>query len=137
MLPQPTVFLVDDERAVRESVCALLKANGLQVESFASGEEFLSAYHAGQPGCLVQDVRLEGMSGIELHHRMIAAGSPLPVIMISGHVDDEMAANAVAAGALAVLYKPVPYKELLDHIRKAIAIDAERRKGARGLGLEA
>ncbi len=129
MYPQPTVFLVDDERAVRDSVCALLKANGLRVESFASGEDFLAAYHPGRTGCLVQDVRLEGMSGIELHQCMIDAGSPLPVIMISGHADDEMAANALTAGALAVLYKPVPYKELLAQIRKAFEIDADRRKG--------
>jgi len=121
-----TVFVVDDERVVRDSICALLRANGMTVEPYASAEEFLAAYQPTRRGCLVQDVRLQGMSGMELHRQLINMGSPLPVIIISGQADDEMIAQATEAGAVAVLCKPVPYQKLLNHIEEAFRIDAAR-----------
>jgi two-component system response regulator FixJ len=128
MQSDKTIFIVDDEKAVRESVAALLRAHKLRVELFASGEEFLGAYDGGRPGCLVVDMRLEGgMNGVQLQQALRDRGGTLPVIMITGHVDEKAAKDALAKGALCVLQKPVPYKDLLGQVRRALEINAERR----------
>ncbi|MEX2141412.1 MAG: response regulator [Pirellulales bacterium] len=128
MKADQTIFIVDDEKAVRESVAALLRAHKLRVELFASGEEFLAVYDGGRPGCLVADMRLEGgMSGVQLQQALLERGGRLPVIMITGHVDEKSAKDALAKGALCVLQKPVPYNELLAHVRRALEMDVERR----------
>ena len=129
MQSEPTIFIVDDEKAVRESVAALLRAHKLRVELFGSAEEFLSACDGASSGCLIADMRLEGgMNGVQLQQALVERGGKLPVIMITGHVDEKAAKDAVANGALCVLQKPVPYKELLGHVRRALDIDADRRK---------
>ena len=129
MQSEQTIFIVDDEKAVRESVAALLRAHKLRVELFASAEEFLGTYDGGRPGCLVADMRLEGgMNGVQLQQALANRGDKLPVIMITGHVDEKAAKDALEKGALCVLQKPVPYKDLLGHVRRALETDAERRK---------
>jgi FixJ family two-component response regulator len=129
MQSEPTVFIVDDEKAVRESVAALLRAHKLHVELFASAEEFLNVCDGASSGCLIADMRLDGgMNGVQLQQALADRGDKLPVIMISGHVDERAAQNALDKGACCVLQKPVPYKELLGHVRRALEIDAERRK---------
>jgi FixJ family two-component response regulator len=129
MHTDPTIFIVDDEKAVRESVAALLRAHKLRVELFASGEEFVSAYDGGRTGCLIADMRLEGgMNGVELQQALVDRGSTLPVIMISGHVDEKAAKDALARGAICVLQKPVPYRDLLEQVRRALDIDEQRRR---------
>lgn len=131
MQPEQTVFIVDDEKAVRESVAALLRAHKLYVELFASGEEFLGAYDAARAGCLIADIRLEGgMNGMQLQQALLERGGTLPVILITGHADEKTTQGALVKGALCVLQKPVPYKELLSHVRRALEIDAERRKAS-------
>jgi len=129
MQRNPTVFIVDDDKAVRESVSALLRAHNMSVELFSSGEDFLAAYHPGRLGCILQDVKMNGgMNGLQLQEVLIERGCKLPTVVISGQPDEKMAAAALANGALAVLYKPVPYKELLIQIRRAFEIDAARRQ---------
>jgi two-component system response regulator FixJ len=128
MTHEPTIFIVDDEKAVRESVAALLRAHKLPVELFASGEEFLAAVDGTRPGCLILDMRLEGgMNGVQLQQAMLDRGGPLPLIMITGHIDEKAAKEALANGALCVLQKPVPYKELLNQVRRALEIAANGR----------
>jgi two-component system response regulator FixJ len=129
MQSDQTIFIVDDEKAVRESVAALLRAHKLCVELFATGEEFLGAYDGVRAGCLIADMRLKGgMSGVQLQQALLDRGGTLPVIMITGHVDEKAAKDALAKGALCVLQKPVPYKELLGHVRRALKIEVEPKE---------
>ena len=128
MPSDPTIFIVDDEKAVRESVAALLRAHKFRVEMFASAEEFLGTFDGGRAGCLIADMRLEGgMNGVQLQQALLDRGGMLPVIMITGHVDDKAAKDALAKGARCILQKPVPYKELLSQVRRALEIDTEQR----------
>jgi FixJ family two-component response regulator len=128
MTHEPTIFIVDDEKAVRESVAALLRAHKLPVELFASGEEFLSAVDGTRCGCLVADMRLAGgMNGVQLQQALVKRGVSLPLIMITGHIDEKAAKEALAHGALCVLQKPVPYKELLSQVRQGLAIAANQQ----------
>jgi CheY-like chemotaxis protein len=105
-LPQ-TVFVVDDDDAVRDSLRLLLKSAGIPCEVYASAQDFLSGYDAGQPGCLVLDVRMPGMSGLEMQHELNLRGATLPVIFITGHGDIPMAVEAMQHGAFDFLQKPV------------------------------
>ena len=131
MTHEPTIFIVDDEKAVRESVAALLRAHKLPVEVFASGEEFLAAVDGSRSGCLILDMRLEGgMNGVQLQQALLKRGGMLPLIMITGHVDEKAAKEALAGGALCILQKPVPYKELLNHVHRALEITDNGRPSA-------
>jgi RNA polymerase sigma factor (sigma-70 family) len=125
---KPTVYVVDDDVEVLGAVRFLLRTVGLNVETFASGDEFLEGYDAERPGCLVLDVRMPGMSGLELQQRLGARGSPLPVIFISAHGDIPMAVRAVKAGAVDFIEKPFRDQELLDKIQKAIELNATMRE---------
>ena len=115
-----SVFVVDDDPGARESVAALVKSRGLQVLTFGSAEDFLEAYNPSQRGCLVVDVRMPGMSGLELQERLASMGSTLPVIIITGHADVPMAVRAMHAGAVTFLEKPTAEQELLANIEKAL-----------------
>jgi two-component system, LuxR family, response regulator FixJ len=117
---EPTVFVVDDDPAARGSVAALVASHGLKVESFASAEEFLAARDPAQRGCLIADVRMAGMSGLELQERLVARGDRLPVIIITGFADIPMAVRAMQAGAITFLEKPCADQELWQSIQAAL-----------------
>jgi two-component system response regulator FixJ len=125
-LPQ-TVFVVDDDDAVRDSLRLLLKSAGIACAVFASGQEFLAAHDAAQPGCLLLDVRMPGLSGLELQQELSLRGAPIPIIFITGHGDIPMAVEAMQHGAFDFLQKPFRDQELLDRVQRALARDAENR----------
>jgi FixJ family two-component response regulator len=122
---EPTVFVVDDDPAARGSVAALVASHGLKVESFGSAEEFLAARDPAQRGCLIADVRMAGMSGLELQERLAGRGDPLPVIIITGFADIPMAVRAMQAGAVTFLEKPCADQELWQSI--LAALDSEEQ----------
>ena len=125
-VPQ-TVFVVDDDDAVRNSLRMLLKSAGVHAEAYASAQEFLASYEASQPGCLVLDVRMPGMSGLEMQHELNLRGATIPVIFITGHGDIPMAVEAMQHGAFDFLQKPFRDQELLDRVQRALVRDADYR----------
>jgi two-component system response regulator FixJ len=127
---EPRVFVVDDDDALCDALREFLEAQGLPVEAYNSAEAFLAAGGPGRPGCLVLDVRMRGMSGIELQGRLAAEGFTMPVIVITGHGDVPMAIRAVRNGAVDFLEKPVPDQLLLERIRHALTLDVQRRHAA-------
>lgn len=108
-----TVFVVDDDEAVRDSLRWLLEANSYNVQCFASAEAFLESYQAAQVGCLILDVRMQGMSGLELQEKLLALGSTLPIIFVTGHGDVGMAVSTMKKGASDFIEKPFNEAELL------------------------
>ena len=126
--PHAVVFVVDDDETVRKSLGSLLRSAGLNVETFASAQEFLAAPRADAPGCLVLDVRLSGLSGLELQERMAEAGVEIPIVFITGHGDIPMSVRAMKAGAVEFLTKPFPDQDLLDAINQAIERDRDARR---------
>jgi two-component system response regulator FixJ len=127
---EPVVFVVDDDEAVRDSLRMLMRSVGLAVETYASAMEFLDRFDAGRPGCLVLDVRMPGMSGIELQEQLVARQATLPVIFITGHGDVPMAVRALRAGAVDFIQKPFSDQALLDRIHQALARHAREREEA-------
>ncbi|HXG08429.1 MAG TPA: response regulator [Gemmataceae bacterium] len=125
---RPTVFLVDDDLAVRDALRLLMESVSLPVQAYATAQEFLDTYDPSLPGCLVLDVRLPGMSGLELQEELNARKIYLPVIIITGHGDVPMAVRAMKAGAFDFLEKPFNDQELLDRIHQAIRRDLRRRE---------
>src|SRR3989338_98363 len=113
MAREQCVFVVDDDEAMRDSLAWLLESNGLRVRVFASGEAFLEACTDDMPGCLVLDVRMPGMSGLELHEKLQAVCPGLPVIFVTGHGDVPMAVSALKKGASDFIEKPFNNKEIL------------------------
>ena len=124
----PVVMIVDDDSGVRNAMRALLKSVGLDSNLFASAPEFLATYQPAQPGCLVLDIRMPGMSGLELQQQLNLSGAVIPVIFMSGHADIPMAVEAMQHGAFDFLQKPFRDQDLLDRIQRAIAKDGELRK---------
>jgi FixJ family two-component response regulator len=125
---EPTVFVVDDDRQARESVCALVRSLGVRAEGFPSAEEFLEAFTPDRSGCLVTDVRMFGMSGVELQQRLKKDGVPLPVIVITAYARTPLTVKVMQQGAVTLLEKPYAEDELWDAIRKALALDAAGRQ---------
>lgn len=125
--PTPTVFVVDDDEAVRNSLRFLLKSVGLPTQMFASATEFLQNYTTSQPGCLVLDVRMPAMSGLELQQQLNLRGETIPVVFITGHGDIPMAVEAIQHGAFDFLPKPFRDQDLIERIQKALAKDAKTR----------
>lgn len=123
----PTVFVVDDDAAVCDSLTWLIKSAGLPVETYDSARAFLAHYRPDRPGCLVLDLRMPGMSGIELQERLARQEMSLPVIIITGHGDVPTAVKAMRAGAVDLLEKPFDGEVLLKSIRKALERDARNR----------
>lgn len=123
----PVVFLVDDDAAVREAVSLLLRSSGLECRAFSSGEEFLKAYDSDQPGCLVTDMRMPGLSGLDLQNRLEAFSQQPPVILITGHGDVPAAVRALKQGALDFIEKPFNEQVFLDAVNRAIQLDRTRR----------
>jgi FixJ family two-component response regulator len=126
-MSSPTVFVVDDDDAVRKAVASAGGLLGHPVRSFASAADFLTAYTPDQSGCLVLDVKMPGMSGLELQRKLADDGVSLPVVMISGHADVRIAVEAMTLGAVTLLEKPFSLDELLGQVRKAIEKDAAER----------
>lgn len=130
------IWIVDDDDAVRDSLSALLKGEGYAVKTFASSREFLDFAHEGMRGCLLSDVRMPGMSGLDLQRRLHEMGIRVPTVFITGHGDVPMAVQALKAGAADFIEKPFPNKVLLDSLAEAlagagVASDRERVAGIR------
>ena len=124
----PTVFIVDDDRELCAALRWLLESEGLRVELYHSGEEYLAAFDPRRPGVLVLDVRMDGMSGLEVHRQLIERGFAIPVIFLTGHGDVPMAVDSIKAGAVDFLQKPVHDVTLIECINEAMRLDAERRR---------
>ncbi len=121
---EPTVFIVDDDDAVRRFLSGLIESVELRVETFASARDFLEAYEPGRPGCLVLDVRMPGMSGLELQSALADQAIDLPVIILTGHGNVQLAVHAMQAGAIDFVEKPFDNELLLDRIQRAVAENA-------------
>lgn len=127
----PTVFIVDDDAAVRDSLTMLCESAGIAVECFDSAEAFLASYRPERPGCLVLDVRLPRMTGPQVHEQLTGCGSHLPIIYLTGHGDIPMAVRAIKAGATEFLTKPIDGALLLDRVQNALMRDqADRQRDA-------
>jgi FixJ family two-component response regulator len=128
------VFVVDDDVSVRESLKGLIRSTGLEVQTFASAKEFLAARRVDGPGCLVLDVRLPDLNGLELQKRMAEIDLEIPIIFITGHGDVPTSVRAMKAGAVEFLTKPLEGQTLLDAIQQAIAHDKIARRQRAELG---
>lgn len=122
-----TVFVVDDDQAMRSSLKWLIESVGMEVETFDSAHAFLDTYYPGRAGCLLLDVRMPGMSGLELQDYLTRREIRIPVIIITGHGDVAMAVKAMKAGAVDFIEKPFDDEQLLNSIRKALAYDEQHR----------
>jgi two-component system, LuxR family, response regulator FixJ len=125
--PRPTIFVVDDDSAVRDALKLLLRSVGQSVETYGAGSEFLESYSEDRPGCLVLDIRMPGMSGLELQQKLNEKHSILPIIFITGHGDVPMAVEAMQAGAVDFIQKPFRDQDLIDRINQALEKDTSNR----------
>lgn len=123
----PKVFIVDDDEAIRDSLAWLFKTRGLEAETFASAEAFLSRCEPARAGCLVLDIRMPGMSGLELQEKLAGAGCTLPVIFLTGHGDVPMAVSAIKRGAFDFIEKPFNDNALVDLVIRGLEHDARAR----------
>ncbi len=125
---QPVVFVVDDDPAMRDSLRWLIESTGLRVETYPDAQTFLDAVRSDMPGCLVLDVRMPGMSGLDLQSELARRGIGLPTIVVTGHAEVPMAVRAVKAGALDFIEKPFSDQLLLDRVRQGIEMDRQERE---------
>jgi two-component system response regulator FixJ len=128
MVAEPVVFVVDDDQAMRNSIKWLIESVGLKVETYASADELLRGYYPGRAGCLLLDVRMPGMSGLELQEYLSRHHITLPIIIITGHGDVPMSVRAMKAGAVDFIEKPFNDELLLESIRSALAVDQRQRE---------
>jgi FixJ family two-component response regulator len=128
-MAEPTVFVVDDDQAVRDSLGLLLKSLGQKAMLFDSAQAFLDQYQPNWSGCLVLDIRMPGMSGMELQQRLRAMHCAIPIIFVTGHGDVPMAVEAMHDGAFDFIQKPFRDQELLDRVNQALNWDLEHRSG--------
>lgn len=128
---EPTVLVVDDDEGVREGIGLLLETVGLACQLFGSATEFLEAYDPQNGGCLVLDIRMPRMSGLELQQKLKELGATIPIIFITGHGDVPMAVEAMREGALDFIRKPFREQDLLDRINEALEFDAGKRTAER------
>ena len=127
----PTVFIIDDDRGMRQAIQDLVESVGLRAESFATGEEFLKRKRTNDPSCLVLDVRLPQMSGLDFQRQLAEAGMQIPIIFVTAHGDVPMSVRALKSGAVEFLTKPFRDQDLLDAIQQALQRDrAERDRQA-------
>ena len=127
-VPDPTVFVIDDERTVRESIRWLVESVGLNVETFASAREFIDSHDRARPGCIVLDVRMPAMGGVEAQETFRAREINLPVIVITGYADVSTAVRVLKQGAVDFIQKPFSDQLLLDRIHECIKRNAEERR---------
>lgn len=124
----PIIFVVDDDEAVRLSTEMLIKSMGLRVESFHSAAEFLEDFDPQQPGCVILDIRMPGMSGLELQQHLNEMKASIPIVFVTGHGDVPMAVQAMKAGAVDFIQKPFRDQELIDRVHAALDEDREKRQ---------
>jgi FixJ family two-component response regulator len=124
---ESTVFIVDDDELMRSLIQSLVQSAQLPAEVYGGAQEFLAGHDTARPGCLVTDVRMPGMSGMELQERLAAQQSPLPVILVTAHADVPMVVQAMKSNVVDVIEKPFDHDDLLARIQKAVRLDAERR----------
>lgn len=123
----PIVYLVDDDEAIRDSLGMLFKSIGLEHAAYASALEFLEHYDGERHSCLVADIRMPGLSGLELQQRLNEQRAEIPIIFITGHGDVPMAVTAMKSGAADFIQKPFRDQDLIDRLHKALALDLDRR----------
>jgi len=123
-----TVFIIDDDRGMRQAIHDLVESVGLRAESFTTGEEFLGRKHIGRPSCLVLDVRLPQMSGLDFQRRLAESGLRIPIIFVTAHGDIPMSVKALKSGAVEFLTKPFRDQDLLDAIQQALEWDGIAQK---------
>ena len=128
MCVKPTVFVVDDDPGMLKSLSWLLESDGLKTETYRSAQELLERYDPDRPGCLVLDLRMPGMNGLELQEWLVAHGIELPIVFVTGHGDVRASVRAMKLGAVDFLEKPLDDEELLRMVRYAIRKDLERRR---------
>lgn len=124
---EPIVYIVDDDAEMRSALCRLVRSSGMRAESFVSALEFLSAYHSDRPGCLLLDVQMPHMSGLELQQRLKLEQVDIPIIFLTGYGNVPAAVSAMKLGALDFLEKPFDNEVLLGRLQKAIQMDAANR----------
>jgi FixJ family two-component response regulator len=122
------VYIIDDDPSVREAISDLIQSVGIRARSFSSAQEFLQTQRDDVPGCLILDVRMPGLSGLDLQTELSSAGVQIPIIFITGFGDVPMTVRAMKAGALEFLTKPFREQELLDAVQKSLEIDRSARK---------
>lgn len=126
--PPPTAYVVDDDESIRTLWRWLLESNGIAVQTFASAREFIDAYRQGGPGCLVLDLRLPGMSGLELQEYLRQREISIPIVFVTGHGDVPSAVHAIKGGAVDFIQKPFGHKEVVQIIRRALERDIQLRE---------
>lgn len=126
-MSQGKAHIVDDDSAVRESLSLLLRSVGIESCAYGSAQEFLAAWSPDMSGCLILDIRMPGMSGLDLQQTLQDRQSTLPILFMTGHGDVAMAVRAMRAGALDFIEKPFRDQELIDRVHQALALDAERQ----------
>jgi two-component system response regulator TtrR len=124
---EPTVYVIDDDASIRELLTWLMARNGIRCQSFPDARSFLKAYRTDAPGCLILDLRMPGMSGLDLQAMLKAQGAMLPVIFLSGRADVSAAVQAVKGGAFDFIEKPFDYKRIVALVRECLARDADSR----------
>lgn len=125
---RPQAFLVDDDDAIRDALSWLLKSRGIAAQAWASAEEFLTDYRGDMSGCLILDIRMTGMTGIELYDQLLALGCSMPAIFLTGHGDVPLAVKALKRGAFDFIEKPFNDNELADRVLAALEIEKSRRR---------
>ena len=129
---EPTVFIVDDDHAVRRFLCGLIASIDIPVEAYASAQDFLDSYEPGRAGCLLLDIRMPGMSGLELQQEFGRRAIDLPVIILTGHGNVQVAVNAMKAGAVDFIEKPFNNELLLDRVQRALSEGVKTREARLG-----
>ena len=129
----PTVFVIDDDAGIRASIQALLRSAGLRSESFSTAEDFLRSERPDVPSCLVLDVSLPGVNGLDFQHELADVGVQIPIVFVTGHGDIPMTVKAMKSGAVEFLTKPFQDEDLLDAIHQALDRDRIRRQQQSGL----
>jgi FixJ family two-component response regulator len=117
---KPLISIVDDDESMREAIKGLMRSLGYRVEAVACAQAFLSSRHAGRTSCLIADMQMPGMTGLELHRRLLASGKPIPTILITAYPDNSVRERALAAGVIGYLSKPFEQDDLLACIRSAL-----------------
>lgn len=130
MVAKAVITIIDDDDSVREATMCLMKALGFDSEAFHSAEDFLSSDIRHSTSCLIADVQMPGMTGIELHRRLAASDNPIPTVLITAHADDNMRSNALKAGVIGFLIKPIKENDLMGCIN--LALDRSEREGKPG-----
>ena len=124
----PTAFVVDDDEAIRTLWRWLMESNGIGVRTFASAAEFIAGYDKGAPGCLVLDLKLPGMSGLQLQEHLLRERIEIPIVIVTGHADVPSAVTALKSGAVDLIEKPFDYRQAVSVVRKAFQRDADNRE---------